>query len=83
MIDLEPIRHDDTDQLLTVAEVAGRIGTTEKTVRRWIHSGELSASRFGTRIGYRIRQADYEAFLRRRRLREAIVQEVLGQSGAA
>ncbi len=43
------------DQLLTVADVAGRIGAHEQTVRGWIKSGELKAARFGTRIGYRIK----------------------------
>ena len=51
------------DQLLTVADVAGRIGAHEQTVRGWIKSGELKAARFGTRIGYRIRLGDYEEFL--------------------
>ena len=33
-----------TDQLLTVADVAGRIGAHEQTVRGWIKSGELRAA---------------------------------------
>src|SRR5215203_5360405 len=60
------------DQLLTVADVAGRIGAHEQTVRSWIKNGELKAARFGTRIGYRIRLGDYEDFLRRRTLTGAI-----------
>jgi excisionase family DNA binding protein len=42
------------DQLLTVADVCGRIGVHEQTVRGWIKSGELKAAKFGSRIGYRI-----------------------------
>jgi excisionase family DNA binding protein len=69
------------DQLLTVADVAGRIGAHEQTVRHWIKSGELKAARFGTRIGYRIRLGDSEEFLRRRTLTGAIAAQLL--QGAA
>jgi excisionase family DNA binding protein len=65
------------DQLLTVADVAGRIGAHEQTVRHWIKSGELKAARFGTRIGYRIRLGNYEEFLRRRTLTGAIAAQLL------
>ncbi len=70
------------DQRLTVADVAGRIGAHEQTVRGWIKSGELKAAKFGTRIGYRIRLGDYEEFLRRRTLTGAIAAHLLqGSSG--
>jgi excisionase family DNA binding protein len=65
------------DQLLTVADVAGRIGAHEQTVRGWIKTGELKAARFGTRIGYRIRLGDYEDFLRRRTLSGTIAAHLL------
>ena len=65
------------DQLLTVADVAGRIGAHEQTVRGWIKRGELKAARFGTRIGYRIRLGDYEDFLRRCTLTGAITAHLL------
>jgi len=58
--------------LLTVADIAGRIGAHEQTVRGWIKSGELKGHKFGTRIGYRIRLGDYEDFLRRRATTGAI-----------
>jgi excisionase family DNA binding protein len=58
-------RTDRADELLTVADIAGHIGAHEQTVRGWIHSGELKASKFGARIGWRIRRADYDDFLRR------------------
>ena len=69
------------NQRLTVADVAGRIGAHEQTVRGWITSGELKAAKFGTRIGYRIRLGDYEEFLRRRTLTGAIAAQLL--QGAA
>ena len=71
------------DQLLTVADVAGRIGAHEQTVRGWIKTGELKAARFGTRIGYRIRLGDYEDFLRRRTLTGAIAAHLLREAATA
>jgi excisionase family DNA binding protein len=71
------------DQLLTVADVVGRIGAREQTVRGWIKSGELKAARFGTRIGYRIRLADYDDFLRRRTLTGVIATHLLRGAAAA
>ncbi len=70
-------RSDRDDQLLTVADIAGHIGAHEQTVRGWIHRGELRASKFGTRIGWRIRRADYDEFLRRRQLTGAIARQLL------
>ena len=64
------------DQLLTVADIAGHIGAHEQTVRGWSRSGELKASKFGTRIGWRIRRAD-DDFLRRRQLTGAITRQLL------
>jgi excisionase family DNA binding protein len=58
-------RTDRADELLTVADIAGHIGAHEQTVRGWSHRGELKASNFGARIGWRIRRADYDDFLRR------------------
>jgi excisionase family DNA binding protein len=71
------------DQLLTVADIAGHIGAHEQTVRGWIRSGELKASTFGTRIGYRIRRGDYDEFLRRRQLTGAIARQLLSQTSEA
>jgi len=47
-------------------------------VRSWIKSGDLRAAKFGSRIGYRIRRSDYEAFLRRRSLLGAVTHQLLG-----
>ena len=61
---------------IAVAPVAAA-PTHEQTVRGWIRSGELKASNFGTRIGWRIRRADYDDFLRRRQLTGAIARQLL------
>src|SRR5687767_9438484 len=45
------------DQLLTVADIAGRIGAHEQTVRHWIKRGELKAAKFGT--PHRLSHQDY------------------------
>jgi excisionase family DNA binding protein len=67
----------DPDQLLTVADIASHIGAPEVSVRGWIRQGELKASKFGTRIGYRVRRADYDDFLLLRRLTAAITRQLL------
>jgi excisionase family DNA binding protein len=73
----QPQSGGQADQLLTVADIAGHIGAHEQTVRGWIRGGALKASKFGTRIGYRIRRGDYDAFLRRRQLTGAIARQLL------
>jgi excisionase family DNA binding protein len=72
-----------SDRTTTVADVAGRIGAPEQTVRGWIKIGELKAARFGTRIGYRIKRSDYDDFLRRRTLTGAIAAQLLRGAAAA
>lgn len=72
-----------SEQLLTVAEVAAHIGANEQTVRQWIRQGELRAAKFGTRIGYRIKRADYDDFLRRRTLTTAIARQLLQASAVS
>jgi excisionase family DNA binding protein len=37
----------DTEQLLSVAEVAVELGCSAPTVRRWIHEGHLAARKIG------------------------------------
>ena len=68
---------DRDGPLLTVVNTTGHIGAYKQTVRGWIHSGELIASKFGTCIGYRVRRADFDAFLRRRQLTGAIARQLL------
>jgi excisionase family DNA binding protein len=50
---------------LTTTDVARRLNVSLDTVRRWLRSGELKGTPFG-RAGYRIEDADFQAFLHRR-----------------
>jgi excisionase family DNA binding protein len=70
--------HDRGEQLLTVADIAGRVGAHEQTVRGWIVAGELKAFKLGSRIGYRIRLEDFEEYLNRRATVGAISRLLLG-----
>lgn len=65
------------EPLLTVADIAGHTGAHEQTVREWIRRGELKASKLGSRVGYRIKQSDYDAFLAKRTLADAISRRLL------
>jgi excisionase family DNA binding protein len=47
--------------MMTVPEVAGRIGRDPETVRRWIRSGKLKARKVGTQ--HLIEEADLEHVL--------------------
>lgn len=50
--------------LLTVPEVAERLRVSQFTVREWLKAGKLRGLRpGGTRMGWRIRESDLEAFL--------------------
>jgi excisionase family DNA binding protein len=51
------------DTYQTVREVAERLKVAEATVRHWIRAGELRAIDIGK--GWRIADADLDAFLRR------------------
>lgn len=73
----------DPEQLLTVADIAGHIGAHEQTVRLWIKRGELKASKHGSRIGYRIKQSDYDMFLARRTLMSVISQQALSTTSVS
>jgi putative resolvase len=46
------------DALLTVAEVARMMRVAEVTVRRWIASGRLRATKVTDRSGWRIRESE-------------------------
>lgn len=48
--------------MLKVADAAEYVGVTTKTIRRWISSGHLPASRLGPKL-IRIRRADLDACL--------------------
>ena len=53
------------DHWLTVADIAGRLGVGEQTVRRWLREGRLPGRDLGGRTGYRVRERDFDAFLSR------------------
>ncbi|MAF13635.1 MAG: excisionase [Parcubacteria group bacterium] len=53
--------------LLTMEQVAKRLGVSLKTVYRWIDSGELPVSQIGKRT-YRIFERDLVKFIYSRRI---------------
>jgi excisionase family DNA binding protein len=53
-----------TDEWLTVEEVAKQLKMDEETVRKWIRRRQLKAYKFGR--DYRIRSQDFETFIRER-----------------
>lgn len=57
--------HDD-NKLLSVDDVAKRLGVHRKTVLNWIHAGELAAFDLGK--GYKINENDLRDFMNRRRI---------------
>ncbi len=57
----------DPERWLTTAEIAKRLSLTERTIRDWLRSGRLPGIRLGSsRAGWRIREADLDAFLAQR-----------------
>jgi excisionase family DNA binding protein len=55
--------------MLSVKEVAGRLGVSEQTVLKLIERGELATSRVGRQ--YRVAEADLAAYLERTKVRPA------------
>src|SRR5260370_7808169 len=53
----------EDEEMLTVEEVAKLLRVGEKTVRRWINSGDLIA--INVARGYRITRSNYDDFTRR------------------
>lgn len=51
----------ESEELLTVAEVAATLKMNQQTIRNWIDSGFLPAIRIGRRV--RIKRSDFEALL--------------------
>lgn len=49
--------------MLTVAQVADRLGLCKMTVYRLIHAGRIDAVQVGR--SYRIEEADFKAYLRK------------------
>lgn len=54
---------DAPEQLLTVNDVAALLRVSPRTVRRWIETGKLRATRLPGRGAYRIQPADLRAAL--------------------
>jgi excisionase family DNA binding protein len=55
----------DSDEFLTVADVARILKLNQQTVRNWIDQGTLPALRVGRRV--RVHQADFDTFVDRGR----------------
>jgi excisionase family DNA binding protein len=54
-----------TERMLTVRDVATAARVSEKTVRKWLKEGRLRGVMLGgTKIGWRINEADLQRFLR-------------------
>ena len=52
-------------EILTVKQVAERLGVRQETVRRWISEGKLKGSMIGgTKTGYRILASEVERLVR-------------------
>lgn len=62
-----PTNESSADELLTAVQVAGALQVVPGTVRSWIQSGALKASRpgNGAQLGrtYRVRRGDLDAFV--------------------
>lgn len=54
------------ERLLTVEDIRQRLQVNPQSVRKWLRDGELRGIRFGRRGGWRVREADFQAFLRKR-----------------
>ena len=52
-----------TEELLTVADIAGRLRVTEETVRDWLRTDQLAGYNFGGRTGWRIPASEIERLL--------------------
>jgi excisionase family DNA binding protein len=59
----EPLGDSLRDQWGTVTGLASKYGCHPNTIRNWIHSGKLSAARFGPRM-IRVRESDLQALLK-------------------
>lgn len=55
------------EKFLTVADVAERFQVDRKTVRRWVHAGQLEVTKWSAK-GWRFREAAIEAFANRHTL---------------
>jgi excisionase family DNA binding protein len=58
-------------RLLSLAEVAEALGRSERTVRKWVATGELPRVHLGAGSSFRFLEADLRAFCERRRVGDA------------
>jgi excisionase family DNA binding protein len=58
---------DRDEQQLTIKQVARELEVDERTVRRWIKSGQLRTVGYDIRGRYLIARIDLDDFVRRRR----------------
>ena len=54
------------EQKITIKQAARELGVDERTVRRWIKSGDLRHAGFDIRGRYLILRADLDEFVKRR-----------------
>ena len=52
------------DEILTIEEVAKRLKVSNRTVYRWVDSGELKVARIGRKT-YRVFYSDLKRFVRK------------------
>ncbi len=78
--------HPQRDELLTVGQVADELQVIPDTVRTWIQSGALRASRPGPGDEpgrkYRVRRADLQAFVEATRSRTVRAEDRNGSGSA-
>ncbi len=51
-------------KFLTAQQVADRLQVTPATVKRWLREGQLPGVMLGDRAGWRVAEADLDAYLR-------------------
>ena len=56
------------ERILTIDQIAAKLGFHRNTVRKWILDGELVASQIGGRE-YRIRESDLDDFMTRKQIK--------------
>lgn len=53
-----------TDELLTIADVAERVGVSYRTVLEWLQRGKLRGSKpGGDKVGWRVWESDLRRFI--------------------
>jgi excisionase family DNA binding protein len=60
---------------LTIKQIASELGVDERTVRRWIKSGQLPYAGYDIRGRYLVRRSDLDVFVKKRTGHDKGVQE--------